>query len=253
MIFGVVSVRCWAKLDFMRESYSPLWIFSGQNAPYCLIFSCFYAKFFGDPQILNFGPKFANKKCPQFMIACSIWNTPWLRPSLLSGAQAVWPTHMCPWCMCPWCMYPWYMYPWCMYPWFCDQRTRRFYSRSRIVVNVVHCSIASLLDISFIFSRVSRGGLKSTSPQVQGDVGGLKKQSEHFTFSSTWITFIVRSKPPPFVVFLCLVQRNQSWRCNNLSPDLSFPAQPLGLPGGEATWSTCSGTKRSTVCTILTN
>ena len=32
--------------------------------------------------------------------------------------------------------------------------------------------------------------------------------------------------------FRCLVQRNQSWRCNNLSPDLSFPAQPLGLPGG---------------------
>ena len=42
---------------------------------------------------------------------------------------------------------------------FCDQRTRRFYSRSRIVVNVIHCSIASVLHIYFLFSRCP-------SPQV---------------------------------------------------------------------------------------
>ena len=56
---------------------------------------------------------------------------------------------------------------------FCDQRTRRFYSRSRIAVNVIHCSIASVLHIYFLFSRVS----KSSSPQVQGDVGGLSRSS----------------------------------------------------------------------------
>ena len=34
------------------------------------------------------------------------------------------------------------------------------------------------------------------------------------------------TNPDPLWYFWswCLVQRNQSWRCNNLSPDLSFPA-----------------------------
>ena len=35
------------------------------------------------------------------------FGPPWLRPSRPSGAQAVWPTKMCPWCRCPWSIYPW--------------------------------------------------------------------------------------------------------------------------------------------------
>ena len=92
VIFGVVSVSCWAKLDFLRESYSPLWVFSGQNAPYCLIFSCFYAEFFGWPQNFELWAKFVNKKCPQFLIACSIWN---IHDACIHNAW------LC--CMCVWC------------------------------------------------------------------------------------------------------------------------------------------------------
>ena len=74
VIFGVVSVSCWAKLDFLRESYTPLWVCSGQKCTKLLDFLMFFKLNFWVTENFELWAKIVKGKCSQLLIACSIWN-----------------------------------------------------------------------------------------------------------------------------------------------------------------------------------
>ena len=75
VIFGVVSVSCWAKPDFLRESYTPLWVCSGQKCTKLLDFLMFFKLNFWVTENFELWAKIVKRKCSQLLIACSIWNT----------------------------------------------------------------------------------------------------------------------------------------------------------------------------------
>lgn len=75
VIFGVVSVSCWAKLDFLRESYTPLWVCSGQKCTKLLDFLMFFKLNFWVTENFELWAKIVKRKCSQLLIACSIWNS----------------------------------------------------------------------------------------------------------------------------------------------------------------------------------